>query len=174
MISKVLPPSPHTSLLLLMVFLRHTLLPLGSWWAPERAETRAGLSLFSTRGLKTLSSASLDTLLSRQLWPVIPPQEDIVPFGGVCSKSDTLAATCAREQPQLWMKKSQLSGMGPVSALLCISHCAGLFLQLNASGDADADSHVSGKGEHFVRFSVNTSRAQKELGVKGRSLIKGR
>ncbi|MCI4375384.1 hypothetical protein PGIGA_G00108760 [Pangasianodon gigas] len=39
--------------------------------------------------------------------------------------------------------KSRLNEMGPLAALLWISHYAGL-LQLNASGDVEVDNHVSG------------------------------
>lgn len=53
--------------------------------------------------------------------------------------------------------------MGPFAALLLISHYAGLFLQLNATGDGDVDqevdSHVSGNGKHCGQFGCNTTHA---------------
>lgn len=68
-----------------------------------------------------------------------------------------------REQTQLWMK-SQLNEMGPFAALLWISHYAGLFVQLNASGDVEVDNHVSGNGKPCVLFSFNTRVASVRRG----------
>lgn len=51
--------------------------------------------------------------------------------------------------------KSELREMGPFAALLWISHYTGLFLQLNASGDVEVDSRVSGHGKPSIRFTLN-------------------